>query len=175
MNAVEYYTSLEYDERYWRDIRFLTKVAADFVEKHYNLELSIPIVINGRIGKILGRFARRAGEKKSLRIELNKNMTTNASKQDICSTLIHELIHYALFELDKPYLDGEEYFENELRKHGGCSTYTKRPKMERCVYVCEKCDNVVALKFRRSNALVSGNYQSSCCTAGIKYAGKKIM
>lgn len=177
MNAVDYYMTLEkYDERYWRDVRFLEKIVHNFAKKYYGLETNISVEGNGRLGRALGRFilVGNVHFRKSKKIDMNKNFLQHATKHEIAQVIIHEAIHHILFELGQPYKDGHPHFEAELKKHGAASTRVLSPRMEREVYVCEKCENIVATRSRKSST-IEKRYKSSCCNAKIKHDGRRVV
>lgn len=104
----------------------LLSYANEFLAENYNMELTVPLVINGRLKRYYGRFCyqvnRMNGEAKELSVELNKTFIIHNSKEDVLNVLRHELIHYACFKMNKPHSDGDRYFENELKKH---NTYSQ--------------------------------------------------
>jgi SprT-like protein len=176
MNAYEYYMSLEkYDRRYWKDERFLTKVVRSFAKKFYGLETNIKVEINGRLGRSLGRFVHTRKIKRSMRIEISRKLLEDASKQHIVQVVLHEAIHHILYELDKPYRDGDPYFENELTKQGSLHTGVIGVKMEREVYTCAVCEKVVAAKHRKSPSLLRSTTMTTCCRARVEYAGRMVI
>ncbi|MER2008825.1 MAG: SprT-like domain-containing protein [Psychrobacillus sp.] len=91
-----------------------------FVQNAYGVELDIPVLINNRLKRSLGRFIEKAG--KAYRIEFSGMLLTNGTEEQIMSVLKHECIHYALFKLGRNHRDGQEDFENELLKYGSHST-----------------------------------------------------
>ncbi|OUM86766.1 MAG: hypothetical protein BAA01_04020 [Bacillus thermozeamaize] len=121
-------------------LKMLQKEAAEFLRKAYGIELKIPIKINGRLKKTLGRLALKSG--KPYAIELSADLVQYQDLKVIMDVLKHELIHYACFELGKPFKDGEEYFERELAKHGVSKTRTHAYKGNLHVYRCVSCENV---------------------------------
>lgn len=108
-----------------------------FLKEAYGLELTIPIVINGRLSSCEGYFAynRRNNKRTPLRIEFSERylaLSMLDAEDGILSVIQlvkHELIHYACFMLNKPFSDGDEYFENELLKHGSSASGTTRKSL----------------------------------------------
>lgn len=105
----------------------LENYANEFLNKNYNMSLNVPLVVNGRLKKTYGRFRytinRVTGATKEVSVELNKTFIIHNSKEAVFNVLRHELIHFALFKLNKPFDDGQSYFENELKKHNTYSQY----------------------------------------------------
>lgn len=117
----------------------LEEYAEAFLQHEYNLDLEIPIKINGRLSRSLGRF--KYNMNGAIVIEIAKRMVEHYTVDEILDTLKHELVHYALFKLGKPHRDGHHVFENELKKLGISSTNTKRYKGKAHVYKCSQCNN----------------------------------
>lgn len=105
----------------------LTKYANKFLNDNYGLELEVPLKLNGRLSVTCGRFRYlhyQDGRKEAKMIELNKYFAENNEPNLVLDVLRHELVHYALFMLNKPNKDGHPFFENELRKLGIISQNT---------------------------------------------------
>lgn len=147
--------------------------AKRFLKEAYNMELTIPIVINGRLSATLGRYGTKGsrGNEKPVRIEISKKYLTYGSLEDIKGTIRHELIHHALHLLGKPFDDGHPEFEAELIKQGSHSTETVDLKTYRNVRVyecncrefvflatissskCNKCNGTLLYKERRKQLI----------------------
>ena len=150
----------------------ITQYAKEFLKKAYNWDLDIPVIINSRLSRALGRYVHsRLGQ--PLRIELSKKFLINGNLSDIHSTIKHECIHYVLHQMGKPYRDGMPLFESELAKHGSNSTGTVKLTMERNfnIYKCGCNEH----KFKR--ALSNGGRYHSCkkCKESLVYQGKRKM
>lgn len=116
----------------------LCNASRDFLKEAYNLDLTIPIKVNRRLITSLGRFRHYKSDhkKRPLSIELSGKLLEFGTTEQIISTLKHELIHYALYMLDRPYKDGQATFESELKKHDSCSTGTQAVSIKTYVYTC---------------------------------------
>lgn len=147
----------------------LLDYANDFLNKNYGMNLVVPLLVNGRLTKTYGRFKyernRFSGEEKALSVELNKTFILHNSKEDVFNILRHELIHYALFELGKPFDDGDSYFENELKKH---NTYSQSNivKMKSCykkfyTYECKCGVN------KTTKNITRGSYSCRACNKNL--------
>lgn len=142
----------------------MTVEAEQFLKEAYNLTLDIPIKRNNRLKATLGWFSfnKKHG---ALDIEISGKFMDYGSRSDVIDCLRHELVHYALYTLGKPYNDGDAYFEEELRKHGisssGSGPYLFGPVVR---YDCEACnkhavgDNLSVLKRPQ-------RFRSKCCGA----------
>lgn len=151
----------------------LERNAREFLMEAYGIELKIPVVINPRLKKVYGRFRYYKNRKESIRIEMSKNYIMYQDWKTIYETLKHECIHHALYELDKPYRDGDSYFESELKKHGSHSTGTVEYKGKVVEYICTGCNRISRVKRRypRNGA----GYVCGRCESPIKFHGEKIL
>ncbi|WP_051271112.1 SprT-like domain-containing protein [Shimazuella kribbensis] len=130
----------------------MTQIANDFLQEGYELYLNIPIQLNGRLSRTLGRavFRKKQYEgTKAVRIELSKKLIFNYTEVELIDVLKHELVHYACFMIEKPYDDGVPYFEKELKKLGVVKTGVMKLKGKTHVYVSEHCQNTIAESARR--------------------------
>jgi SprT-like protein len=100
----------------------LKEMCEYFVKNAYGVKLDVPVKINNRLKRTLGRFIEKRGE--AYKIEFSGILLTNGTEDQIMSVLKHECIHYALFKLGRKHRDGQEDFENELIKYNSHSTNT---------------------------------------------------
>lgn len=123
-----------------------------FLKDNYNLELTIPIKINSRLTSSLGRFIHTSKSRKPLRLEFSKKFLESGNPSDILKVIKHECIHLSLCVQNKPFDDGDEYFEAELIKHDSVATDVIRFKTERNVrvYECECAEHVFLQTIRPS-------------------------
>lgn len=137
-----------------------------FLKEQYDLMLVIPVKINSRLSSTLGVFFHGKGRNKPNRIEFNKKFMENGSTDDIIQVIVHECVHYALYMLDKPYNDGDSYFEEELIRHRAASTNKIEFSIERNVrvYKC-KCTEHVFLSTIRPSTCTK-------CNSGLDYVGE---
>ena len=152
-------------------IHQFTQIAKKFLKENYDMELGIPITINGRLKSVYGRFRHMGNRKQSVRIEMSRNYIEHQEWNTVVETLKHELIHYALYELDKPYRDGTAYFEAEIQKHGSHSSGTVKYKGKVQEYECQVCGR----KFRRQRRYPNNARGYSHCGTQIRYNGEKII
>src|SRR5690606_36337069 len=82
----------------------LRREADEFLQTCYGLELHIPILVNRRLKRVLGRFALKGG--RPFAIELSADLLQYQERHVIVDVLKHECIHYACYMLGKPYRDG---------------------------------------------------------------------
>lgn len=138
-----------------------------FLKENYDLMLGIPVKINPRLFSTLGSFIHGRGRNKPVELEFNKKFIDGGEIEDIIQVIKHECIHYALYLLDKPFLDGERYFEEELIKHGVPSTEIIHFSIERNVrvYKCKCTEHVFLSTIRPSTCLK--------CNSGLDYVGQR--
>lgn len=105
----------------------LVNFANEFLKEHFNLSLEIPICYNGRLKNTLGQLVISPVTNRAMKIEVSKKEVIAAFLMKDFSTiedvLRHELCHYALFLMDKPFQDGDKYFEDTLIKTNAPSSY----------------------------------------------------
>lgn len=108
-------------------LKQMKNAAEIFLNKEYRLPLAIPLVINGRTRATFGQFKllKKGTQQVPKELAISEQLLALArfdeekpAKQIIMDVLRHELIHYALFTENKPYRDGEPFFEAELARLG---------------------------------------------------------
>lgn len=153
-------------ERLERTQQAMERECRKFIKEAYGLELDIPVLINNRLSRALGRFIRKGD--RAYKIEFAGILVNNATDEQIISVLKHECIHFALFKLGRAFRDGQSDFENELRKHGSDSTnciHVKR-KVNMNLYSCD-------CKVHQVRRKLTGLYSCKHCKGDLKYEGKK--
>lgn len=94
--------------------------ANKFLMENFNMKLEIPIKMNGRLTRTMGRYLSRNyfGSVVPTSIELSKTYLVAAlivgDLEEMYDTLKHELVHYALSVQGKNYNDGDYEFEKKL-------------------------------------------------------------
>jgi SprT-like protein len=162
----------------------LEKYASKFLRDNYQLQMSIPLELNGRMKRTCGWFKsvryRDGRSPKAVKIELNKFFVENNDPITVLDVLRHELVHYALFQQGKPNKDGHPVFEAELKRLGIISQSTinnyvivSKP-VKKNVYQCatETCGRT----YETARALSNGGRFHSCkCGGGLINKGKKVV
>lgn len=151
----------------------LTKIAERFLKEEYNLKLTIPIKFNNRLTTTLGRFIIDRNTFKAKVIEINTKMLANYTEEEIIDVLKHELVHYACFKMNKPFDDGDPFFENELKRLGVNSTNAYKYRGKVHMYGCKKCKRVMAETVRKTKKYEK--FMTACCHADIVYFGIKYV
>jgi hypothetical protein len=100
----------------------LSEYAKQWLKYNYDLTLDVPIQYYNKLdNETYGYFCYK--DYKATIIYINENIKD--FNIIVERTLQHELTHYALFELKKPYLDDDEYFKNECIKNGAVTNDNK--------------------------------------------------
>lgn len=153
------------------EIEELTEIIDEFLKSSYGLNLNIPIKRNNRLSRAMGRYL-ATWDDVPVNIDIAGFMFDHGTREVIIDTAKHEATHYALHVLGKPNSDGDEYFENELRKNGVTSTGTNIVGLH-YVGKCQECGNNTYGKNKRI-ALPSQRFTSKCCKAPVEYVGERI-
>jgi len=154
------------------DLSTLTAYSEDFLKKNYGLDLPVPILINNRLRRSLGRCSikRSMGQFIPHGIDLAGRLLQYYEIHEVYDVLRHELIHLAGVMLNKPYRDGESWFESELRKHNSASTKTIKRKGEIHVYGCDSCST----EHKRTTKIDVTKYRCHC-GGHLYYKGSKVV
>ncbi len=145
-------------------IEEMTEEDRRFLSVNYGIDLRIPVRRNNRLKRTLGQFIHRGRESDC--IELSGILLDYGGKEAAIDTLKHELIHYALFELEKPYRDGDPTFENELRKHNVSPTDTLECFGPIVRFECVECGNESFTETKRVG-ISPQSYKTKCCKAAL--------
>lgn len=158
----------------------LKQYAKKWLKDNYDLELVVPLQLNGRMQRTCGWFKYFRSGKPS-KIELNKFFVENNEPVLVLDVLRHELVHYALFMQGKPHGDGHPVFENELKRLGIVSQDTidkymivSKPKN----YIIYKCIMPnCGQEYKRQRKLQGDGAFHRCgkCGGTLKNMGKKLV
>lgn len=141
----------------------LYQIAREFLAEEFDMTLDIPIFINGRMKTTFGYFRYKNGQ--AWQIDMSKEFIDTQPREVVIDVLKHELVHYALFQLKKPFGDGDRYFKDTLDRLGIGRTRTYKVKGKFHKYICN-CEDKT---FYRKRKLQKGAYCTSCKT--LKYVG----
>ena len=157
-------------------INQLTNFANSFLSENFDgMQLEVPIKINSRLTRALGRFRHYKAPQKPVVIELAKNTIEYYELEEILDILKHELVHYALYMQGKPYRDGDDCFENKLKELGitGTGVYDCKGKIE--VYACDCGNYEYTRKLHKHNKYQGSNYTCRECKKHLRYIGQKVV
>lgn len=147
-------------------IEELSDVANKFLRDTYQLELEIPIVINNRLRIAMAKYVTQWKTDIPKRIELAGSLLKYGHEDVIVDTLKHELVHYALNVLNLPCDDGDDYFENELKRLNiGATEICYVGELYKCK--CSKCDSNLLTHVK--SEFKSGKYVTTCCKGKVEY------
>ena len=96
---------------------------------------------------------------------MNGKFVRHNKRDEILMTLKHELVHYAMFILGKPYRDGDYAFEKELKRLNLTSNH--HMNVERNIvtprhrYECVECGQKIA-----RNRRINVSYKQYVCECG---------
>lgn len=99
----------------------MVKYSENFLKENFNVNLTIPIEIDGRLTRTGGSF-HHTRQNKPIKIKVSERFIACALKDEsegvgaILDVLNHELTHYALCILGRDFDDGSEDFEKTLAK-----------------------------------------------------------
>lgn len=151
-------------------INDLTTKAQIFLEDNFGLDLEIPIKLNGRLKRSMGRF-RFYRNKGSFDIEISKVLVIQSilegHERSLDGVLYHELIHYALFEQGLPNGDFDLPFINACNSLNVPLTGTVRIKKKVHVYSCDGGHSNIS-----NNRFNENDYICAKCKGALTYKGQ---
>lgn len=148
-------------------IKQLEVYAKKFLSENFDdVPLVVPIKLNGRLKKVLGRFVidRYYGGSEPRVIELSKDLIRYYDKETIISVLKHECIHYALFILGQPFDDSDRIFIDTCKKLGASLTKQIHFKGQIHIYTCD-CGS----EFKRLRKLNEEKYRCGECKSKLSF------
>lgn len=160
---------------YWKAEKLMTEFAREFLKNEYGLKLDIPIKVNPRTSITHGMFYFNPKDNIAVRISISKSMIEYNEESFAISTLKHELVHYALFELGLPYHDGDKEFEKELKRVGASSTGVRVSINKEEIYECKKCNyRFHQLRKLDHHKKYQGSNYSCQCGGRLRYIGQHV-
>lgn len=153
----------------------LTMYARNFLRDEYEMDMSIPLVLNGRLKRSMGRFMYMREGNRPVRVEMNRDFVNNNDIDLILDVLKHELVHYALCYKGMDFSDGDSDFENELSRLGVISQKDVDKitiKSTKQVYDCKECNHRYTMNRRLRN---NGINHSCKCGGKLKDMGKMVI
>ncbi|MFD2830394.1 SprT-like domain-containing protein [Corticicoccus populi] len=143
--------------------------ADQFLKRHFNIPLSIPIRISGRMTSKLGAFKIQYQGRKmvSSEIVMSANFIHNNHTDTILDVLYHECVHYALFSLGRPFRDSDKEFISTLKSLGISETKTYQYKGITHLYACSRCN----YQFTKNMKGYEKRYRCRYCQKRFVYKG----
>lgn len=165
---------------YKKEEEILNDKAKFYAKELWNLELDIPVILNGKLKRRMGSLVCKNKIEVNfkplpLKIEIAKDLLEpHYNKYHIDDVLIHELCHWYCIKIDKPSDDGSKFFEEELIRIGSHKTQSIKVSGEYHFTKCSKCGKKTTRNRTYNQAIKYTNekkYSSQCCRAKIDYAG----
>lgn len=153
----------------------LSQYANKFLKDNYNMSLSVPLQLNGRLKSAKGRFVWYKRDRRPKVVELNKVFVENNNISIVLDVLRHELVHYALFMQGKPHEDGHPVFEGELKRLGIIRQSTighEQITTKAQIYNCSDCDKEFKMNRRLRN---NGRNHRCKCGGRLIDMGKRLV
>lgn len=142
-------------DEYW------SQVAHELIEEYWDLDLHIPVCVNGRLSKTLGTYEFKKEKDKviPIQIQLSKELVLYGSHHFIRFILKHELCHFVLSQLSLPYRDGDDVFEEELKRIDAFSS-----KKIHVLYRirCASCAEIFSFESKKAARAAMSNTPCSC-------------
>ena len=150
----------------------LVEEGKQFLSEEFGLTLGIPIKLNGRLKSTLGRFRSRGGSRYRMPIDIELAKVTLQNGYDVAlDVLKHELIHYALYELEIPNSDNDREFIQACKERNVSLTRTIQVKQSVAVYECPDCKAEI---LRRRKLASNRRYTHTGCKTPLQFIGKEI-
>lgn len=142
----------------------------------YEVELNVPVSLNGRLRTTLGRVKLMQYPTfcKSTAIEFNKKYIENGADEDVIRTIRHEWAHWYITETTGVNHGHDKVFK-ALAKEIGASENAQSDVQDyevesyKYTLICDACGGIAGqYKTNRARAVKNpGLFQSSCCGASI--------
>ena len=142
-----------------------------------NDTFSIPVSLNGRLTKTLGRVVYKkntlTGKCVLTKMEFSKNFMANGVDEEVKSVIAHEWAHYYVTKTREEDHDHDAVFMNCAESVGGhTGRYIKVSEgsnLYKYTVYCTKCGKVVGHCDRAGKTVKEPHlYKSSCCGASIR-------
>ena len=151
----------------------LLAIANKFLTKNYGLTLKVPLTLNGRLTRAMGRVAANHGSPQY--IEIAKVACVDALiKEDntmLYGVLYHECIHYAHMIKGIPSYDDDPEFIEACNRLGAPLSGNLGILTLVHVYQCENKHPLMS-KTKRRNI---HRLQCGACGGSIKYVGEEVI
>lgn len=142
-----------------------------FLQENYGMGLTIPIEIDESFSHEEGAYEFTKKEPRG--IYLAGFLLEFGTDEVVYDVLRHELVHYALHRLNKPFEDGHPVFEAELKRLGIGSTQSSKVGRYH-IYSCDKCGDEIPY-YRKLKENEMEKAITACCDADFKFTGKQAV
>lgn len=171
------------------------EIINSFMKENFDLELDIPVEWSTRLKRRWGYFRIqyfssditykgmefKSGEslEGSLKIIINKELSTATNRDLAIKVIKHEALHYVLYKLGKPFQDGNDYFEREIERlnlvSSGVSQKDLGINLPYWVWECSECGDAIIKRKGKTRKDYSRGYASKCCSSPLKEVGWKYL
>jgi hypothetical protein len=153
----------------------LTRKCKEFALKNWNMEFNLPVEISTKMFKKLGYYQYRKDVNVGIKMVFAQLLFSGYYKEETIDSVIHhELTHWALHIMEKPFKDKHPVFEAELRRVGGSSTKTIKIAGKLHNIVCCRCGETIAFTTETGARNMLKRIDKDvtiCCRARYKHAG----
>ena len=146
----------------------ITNICKIYLREYWNEELVIPIKIDGRLKNSLGYFRHYGnfpGVISSMEsIKFSKDLFMYYTNEEIKKVILHELCHYVLYKRGiEGYKDGNNSFENEIKKIKSVSTKCIPYHGKMYKIYCPSCKKIIVETSKKKKAdNIVNNYLCKC-------------
>lgn len=148
----------------------LERYSRAYLKKEYNLSFHSKVKINGRLTRSAGRYLNNCKRPNEVAVDISRRIINTGNKKLIQGVLEHELIHYAMHYLGRPYKDSDNEFQEELKRKNVPSEIQldKYGITKHTVWmvVCEECKNILKVTERKPRMNLFGA-RSGCCKSPV--------
>ena len=156
------------------NIKDITSICSN-IASSYGYSLDIPVEINNRIKKTLGRvtYRRQNGRYEPIKIEFSSELIKSGNKELIIDTIKHEMAHYFVLKDTGERHNHDSYWKNwairlGCRPSASIRVYDNREENYKYKVVCSHCNKTIGLYKRASKVIKNPwRYRSSCCNAKV--------
>lgn len=162
------------------NLRQIERKCKDFAKEIWNVNFDIPIRISNRMTRALGMYYFKnnwdGDEIIPKEIVFSGYLVSYGyyDEKVIDSVIKHELTHWYLSTINKPFNDHHPVFENEIKRIGANSTNTITPAGNFHVGICSKCNKIIIKKRtygRIKRYLNEERFRTKCCGKSIVCGG----
>ena len=142
----------------------------------HNVELNVPIEVNGRLTSTLGRvrylFVNNIYV--PINVEFSKKHLELSSKEEIIDTIKHEFVHYYLIKTDPTVRHGHDKVFKAFCTKIGCipkatKSGTYEDEQHKYSIYCKGCGKLIAHRDRACKLTKNPNlYITKCCGTGLE-------
>lgn len=96
----------------------LNKLAKKIAKSFWGLTLDVNVKIDKKFNASFGKFIYKKISNTPVEIKISRFLIKNFTRKTVIAILAHEVCHWAMCKLNKPFRDKDKYFQKELKKFG---------------------------------------------------------